>query len=168
MIKIVNSNTFIWGYDTAKSSGKSFIIYFGVDEICKTEAEAQQAAELLKSFFDLKSFFEAKQEGKSVALVIDNATPGALDWQDGYSKGLNDGYKSGLEVGRSEGCQTEIPKMQQAQSQPSDYQLRLERYAVDIYSNNSNDYFTDGAVNMAAKIIALAAEKAREHGTKPD
>ena len=147
--------------------------WYDVDEIFKNKAEALEAAELLKAFF------EAKQEGKDAVLIIDNATPGALDWQDGYAKGLDDGYKNGLEVGRAEvaaarreGWQTAMLEMHQAQTQPSHYQLRLERYAVDIYCN-TEDIEIDGikqqmgthnAVKVAASIIA-AAEKAREHGT---
>ena len=136
--------------------------WYDVDEIFKNKAEALEAAELLKAFFG------AKQEGKDAVLIIDNATPGALDWQDGYGKGLDDGYKNGLEVGRAEvaaarreGWQTAMLEMHQAQ--PSDYQLRLERYAVDIY--NKDIFTAEHSVKMAAEIMALAAQKAREHGT---
>jgi len=48
------------------------------------------------------------------------------------------------------------------QSQPSDYQLRLERYAMDILTTESNTYTVAGAFDMAALVIKAAAEKARE------
>jgi len=105
-------------------------IYFGNIEFCKTEAEALEAAELLKAFF------EAKQEGQTLKLISEG---------DEF-------------LIRREGYQTAMLEMQQAQSQPSDYQLRLERYAVDIYQMDDVTS-ADDAVNRAAEIMALAAKK---------
>jgi len=139
-------------------------IYHGENEICKTEAEAREAAELLKAFF------EAKQENGNIDTFLM-----AQEWHAGQRQGYRDGYKKGVEVSRNEvsdarreGYQTAMLEMQQEQTQPSDYQLRLERYAVDILTTENNTYTVAGAVDMAALIIKSASEKARENGTTQD
>jgi len=114
------------------SASKDWSVYFcfGKNEICKNEAEALEAAELLKAFF------EAKQEGRTLKLISEG---------DEF-------------LIRREGYQTAMLEMRQAQSQPSDYHLRLERYAVDIFCREGV-YTPSHAVEFANKIMVLAAEK---------
>jgi len=125
-------------------------IYHGENEVCKTESEALEAAELLKAFF------EAKQEGKDYKKGLE-AFLMAQEWQEGYAEGFKNGYDNSNEDAK----QLAILEARQAQPQPSDYQLRLERYAVDIYQMDEVES-ADDAVNRAAKIIANANKKARE------
>lgn len=71
MIKIETGQGIVYMYDTYAKSGKTAQIYFGEHEVCKTEAEALEAAELLKAFF------EGKAAGKTLQLVeigVDFAT----------------------------------------------------------------------------------------------
>jgi len=95
-------------------------------------------------------------------------------------------YDNAIAAARREGYQTAMLEMQQAQSvandqwqkgfdagtkarkatpeylsnsYPSDYQLRLERYAVDIFCREGV-YTVGDSVNFAYQIMALAAEKA--------
>jgi len=157
--QISNTASVVRGYsESDHGEVYSFGVYFGKYEICKTEAEALEAAELLKAFF------KAKQEGKAVELIIEGDHPNkSFAWQEGYSEGFKNGYDNRKEDAR----QIAILEARQAQTQPSDYQLRLERYAVDIFCNEK-DASEPWSVDRAANIIQAAAEKAREHGTKPD
>jgi len=129
-------------------------IYHGEDEICKTTAEAIEAAELLKAFF------EAKQEGKDMVLIETQS-----DYMADLQNARRDGYKSAMKEKTTKGVFTKNERIAyQKPAKPSDYQLRLERYAVDIYQYQMDETESaDDAVNRAAKIMALAAEKAREH-----
>jgi hypothetical protein len=145
-MKIENTESAAFMFSGKNGDKWSIMICAGDVEICKTEAEALEAAELLKAFF------EAKQEGKKMVLIEPH-------------------YMADLESARREGYQTAMLEMQQAQSQPSDYQLRLERYAVDIWlqlQRKQRDVEYQLAVNVAAEIMAIAAQKARKHGTQPD
>jgi len=115
-------------------------IYHGEAEICKTESEAREAAEILKAFF------EAKQEGKDVRLMVN--TGELHGWQDAV-----------LSYPKPESRHDQ-------QTQPSDYQLRLERYAVEIFARKKMMQPTEAF--LAAVEIMELAEKARENGTTQD
>lgn len=107
-------------------------IQFGKRFICKTQSEALEAAELLKAFF------EAKHEGKRFEFIVGEST---------HSRSFTEGVKAALK---------------QSKSQPSDYQIRLERYAVDMFTKGVAGN-TGYAVEFAHNIIRLSAQKAREH-----
>jgi len=115
----------------AGKDGPTVRIYYGSLEICKTEAEALEAAEILKAFF------EAKKEGKPVDLIIGNTIEHCI-------------------------AKDEKNVAAMKQSHPSDYQLRLERYAVDIL-NSRIDRTIQQSIEYAVRIVSLAKEQADKY-----
>jgi len=137
-------------------------IYHGEDEICKTESEAREAAELLKALF------EAKQEGKTLQLVeigVDFATGSDKAIIDGKIIEPNehwparDAWQRGFDAGTKA---KKVTPEYLSKSYPSDYQLRLECYAVDIL-NSRIDRTVQQSIEYAVRIVSLAKEQADKY-----
>jgi len=130
---------------------------------------ALDAAELLRAFF------EAKQEGKTLQLVeIGGNTTKNMESRKWYKNGREDGYQTAiLEMRQAQSAANDqwqrgfdagtkakkVTPEYLSKSYPSDYQLRLERYAVDILNGRNTTNSISEALDHAAFIIKTAAEK---------
>ena len=169
---VTNGGSDIWASVPVKNRSKGLFkdLHYG-----EAKAEALEAAELLKAFF------EAKQEGKDsfsnfakrvsrhgqnaplYCCVLKGKNPVKCQFDGCPTKEAQTDPFAMSDTGRQfvGGPLSSDLKEPKKETPTSDYQLRLERYAVDIYPLG-HIASPKQAIDIAAEIMALAAEKSRE------
>ena len=150
------------------NDGPTVRIYHGPLEICKTESDALEAAELLKAFF------EAKSKGISARLVCGEMIPGIVggvidtqrpkntvidqmndDERDHHAESANkqfDNFEAGLIADRIWGNRANDMTLEQYEV------FTIAHNAALIYANNMHNTDERRAVQSAAKIMKHAQE----------
>ena len=153
------SNGEIAGYLSYEVGNKESVIWFGENEVCQTEFDAREAAEMLKAFFESKKPEKAVDEKQCVGdrcVADEECEKRALCWFDPANEWESTPIPEVMLEGERH-KNTVIDQMNE--EEPNAY----ERYARQQIAHNATQIFAhvrlinrEDAVNAAAEIWRLS------------